>query len=118
VLKTKATGPAHYKNENVMKIAVYPGTFNPITNGHMDLAERAAGLFDKIIVAVVGKNQQKQNTLPLEQRVQLTKKVLGHLENVEVRSFDRNCVSRACGTSLLHLIYAGARDRSLWRRYL
>ena len=44
-----------------MKVAVYPGTFNPITNGHMDLAERAAGLFDKIIVAVVGKNQQKPN---------------------------------------------------------
>ena len=71
-----------------MKIAVYPGTFNPITNGHMDLAERASGLFDKIIVAVVGKNQQKPNALPLEQRVQLTKKVLGHLETVEVRSFD------------------------------
>ncbi|MDA1290025.1 MAG: pantetheine-phosphate adenylyltransferase [Proteobacteria bacterium] len=68
-----------------MKIAVYPGTFNPITNGHMDLAERAAGLFDKIIVAVVGK---KPNALPLQQRVELTKKVLGHLENVEVRSFD------------------------------
>ena len=72
----------------MMKIAVYPGTFNPITNGHMDLAERASGLFDKIIVAVVGKNQQKPNALPLEQRVELTKKVLGHLENVEVRSFD------------------------------
>ncbi len=71
-----------------MKIAVYPGTFNPITNGHMDLAERAAGLFDKIIVAVVSKNQQKPNALSLEQRMQLTKKVLGHLENVEFFSFD------------------------------
>lgn len=81
VLLTKAIEPIHDKNENVMmKIAVYPGTFNPITNGHMDLAERASGLFDKIIVAVVGKNQQKPNALPLEQRVRLTKKVLGHLE--------------------------------------
>tara|TARA_B110000444_G_scaffold243840_1_gene262700 strand:- start:1275 stop:1748 length:474 start_codon:yes stop_codon:yes gene_type:complete len=71
-----------------MKIAVYPGTFNPITNGHMDLAERAAGLFDKIIVAVVAQNQQKSNALPLEKRLQLTKQVLGHLDNVEVRPFD------------------------------
>ena len=71
-----------------MKIAVYPGTFNPITNGHADLVRRAAGLFDKIIVGVVGQNQQKSNALPLSLRVELTNKVLGHLENVEVRSFD------------------------------
>ncbi|MEX0963139.1 MAG: pantetheine-phosphate adenylyltransferase [Pseudohongiellaceae bacterium] len=71
-----------------MKTAVYPGTFNPITNGHKDLVERAAGLFDKIIVAVVGQNQQKSNALPLAQRVDLTKRVLRHLDNVEVRSFD------------------------------
>jgi len=75
-------------NEKTMKIAVYPGTFNPITNGHTDLVERAAGLFDKIIVAVVGENQQKSNALPLEQRMALTNNVLGHLENVEVRSFN------------------------------
>lgn len=71
-----------------MKIAVYPGTFNPITNGHTDLVERAAGLFDKIIVAVVDHNQQKGNTLPTSQRMKLANKVLGHLDNVEVRSFD------------------------------
>ena len=71
-----------------MKIAVYPGTFNPITNGHTDLVERASGLFDKIIVAVVGQNQQKSNALPLAQRMELTNTVLEHLENVEVRSFD------------------------------
>ncbi len=71
-----------------MKIAVYPGTFNPITNGHTDLVERAAGLFDKIIVAVVGQNQQKSNTLPLSQRMELANKVLSHLDNVEVKSFD------------------------------
>ncbi len=71
-----------------MKIAIYPGSFDPITNGHLDIIERAVHLFDKIIVAVVGKNQQKPNALPLEQRVELTKKVLGHLENVEVRPFD------------------------------
>lgn len=72
-----------------MKIAVYPGTFNPITNGHTDLVERAAGLFDKIIVAVVAYNQQKGNTLPTSQRMKLANQVLGHLNNVEVKSFDK-----------------------------
>lgn len=70
-----------------VKIAVYPGTFNPITNGHTDLVERASGLFDKIIVAV-GTNTQKGNTLPTEQRVALAKTVLAHLNNLEVTSFE------------------------------
>ena len=70
-----------------MKVAVYPGTFNPITNGHTDLVERAAGLFDKIIVAI-GTNRQKNNTLSTEQRVGLAAEVLGHLTNVEVIAFD------------------------------
>ena len=70
-----------------MKIAIYPGTFNPITNGHTDLVERASGLFDKIIVAV-GTNTQKGNSLPTKKRVELANKVLGHLENVEITSFD------------------------------
>ncbi len=71
-----------------MRTAVYPGTFNPITNGHSDLVERAAGLFDKIIVAVVDGNQQKGNVLPTEQRVELARQVVGHIENVEIRSFN------------------------------
>lgn len=70
-----------------MKTAVYPGTFNPITNGHSDLVERAAKLFDKVIVAI-GVNRQKSGTLPTEKRVELARKVLGHLDNVEVCSFD------------------------------
>ncbi len=70
-----------------MKIAVYPGTFNPITNGHTDLVERASGLFDRIIVAV-GTNTQKGKTLPAETRVALAQEVLSHLDNVSVRSFD------------------------------
>lgn len=70
-----------------MKIAVYPGTFNPITNGHTDLVERAARLFDQIIVAV-GTNRQKSETMSAEARVELIEKVLGHLDNVEVTYFD------------------------------
>ena len=70
-----------------MKIAVYPGTFNPITNGHTDLVERAAGLFDKIVVAI-GTNRQKSVFLPLKKRVELATEVLAHLDNVEVCAFD------------------------------
>ena len=70
-----------------MRIAVYPGTFNPITNGHTDLVERAAGLFDKIVVAV-GTNTQKGKGLPALQRVSLAKEVLKEIKNVEVESFD------------------------------
>lgn len=70
-----------------MKTAVYPGTFDPITNGHTDLVERAARLFDRVIVAVA-KSPGKTPAFPLEQRVDLARQVLDHLPNVEVRSFD------------------------------
>ena len=70
-----------------MKVAVYPGTFNPITNGHTDLVERASRLFDHIIVAI-GTNRQKTVALTTEQRVELASEVLGHLDNVEVCAFD------------------------------
>ncbi len=70
-----------------MKTAVYPGTFNPITNGHTDLVERASRLFDRVIVAV-GSNKQKDTSVAVEQRVELAKTVLAHIDNVEVRSFD------------------------------
>jgi len=70
-----------------MKTAVYPGTFNPITNGHTDLVQRASRLFDHVIVAI-GVNKQKSNTPATEKRVELARNVLAHLDNVEVCSFD------------------------------
>ena len=70
-----------------MKIAVYPGTFNPITNGHTDLVERASKLFDHIVVAI-GTNRQKNVALSTEARVDLARQVLSHLDNVEVCAFD------------------------------
>jgi pantetheine-phosphate adenylyltransferase len=75
------------KDRTNMKVAIYPGTFNPITNGHTDLVERAARLFDKIIVAV-GINRQKTETMAVQERVALIETVLGHIENVEVEAFD------------------------------
>lgn len=70
-----------------MKTAVYPGTFNPITNGHIDLVERASRLFDNVIVAI-GVNKQKTTSLLTEKRVDLARKVLAHVDNVEVVAFE------------------------------
>ena len=69
------------------RIAVYPGTFDPITNGHIDLVNRAAPLFEKVVVGVA-QSPSKGPTLPLELRVQLARDALGHNRNVEVRGFD------------------------------
>lgn len=69
-----------------MNIVVYPGTFDPITNGHTDLVERAAKMFDQIIVAVAD-SPRKRPLLPLDIRVELAREVLGHLDNVEVVGF-------------------------------
>lgn len=66
---------------------VYPGTFDPITNGHIDLVARATHLFDKVVVAVAA-NPTKKPTFNLEERVSLAQQVLAHLPNVEVTGFD------------------------------
>ena len=66
--------------------AVYPGTFDPITNGHNDLLRRAASIFDRVVVAIAA-NPSKAPLLKLETRVDLAKKVLADLKNVEVMGY-------------------------------
>ncbi len=66
--------------------AVYPGTFDPITNGHQDLVRRAAGIFDHVIVAIAA-NPYKTPMFPLEMRVDLARRVLQELPNVEVLGY-------------------------------
>ena len=66
--------------------ALCPGTFDPVTNGHLDIVERAARLFDRVVVAVV-ENPSKEPMFSLEERRQMLKESLSHLENVEVDSF-------------------------------
>ena len=68
------------------RIAVYPGTFDPITNGHIDLVNRAAPLFERLIVGVAT-SPSKGPALPLEVRVALAEEALRHHANVEVRGF-------------------------------
>ena len=72
---------------STVKTAIYPGTFDPITNGHTHLVERAARLFDEVIVAIAS-SPKKDTLLELEQRTELAREVLGHLENVRVVGFD------------------------------
>jgi pantetheine-phosphate adenylyltransferase len=66
--------------------ALYPGTFDPITNGHQDLVRRAASLFDRVIVAIAA-NPNKAPMFPLEARVDLARRVLHDLPNVEVLGY-------------------------------
>ncbi|MBM4232668.1 MAG: pantetheine-phosphate adenylyltransferase [Gammaproteobacteria bacterium] len=66
--------------------AVYPGTFDPITNGHHDLVRRAAGIFDRVVIAIAA-NPSKAPRFSLEKRVDLARSVLVDLPNVEVRGY-------------------------------
>ncbi len=73
-------------------VAVYPGTFDPITNGHSDLVQRAASLFDKVVVAIAA-NPGKTPLFDLEQRVAMAEQVLSRFDNVEVCGFSDLLVS-------------------------
>ena len=69
-----------------MTIAVYPGTFDPMTRGHEDLVRRAYKLFDKVVVGVAD-SQNKRPFFDLEERLSIAREILGHYPNVEVLSF-------------------------------
>lgn len=70
-----------------MRVAIYPGSFDPITNGHLDIITRGSRVFDKLIVGVLV-NVDKVGLFPIEERVELIKRVTAHLDNVEVVSFN------------------------------
>jgi pantetheine-phosphate adenylyltransferase len=72
-----------------MQTVVYPGTFNPITNGHTDLVERAARIFDRVVVAVGTSTQKSSQSghMSVDMRVELCREVLGHISNVDVCGF-------------------------------
>ena len=68
-----------------MKKIIYPGTFDPITNGHLDIAERAAGLFDHVILAIAN-NPKKNSLITVDERIDLIQASIEHLENISVSS--------------------------------
>lgn len=69
-----------------MKTIIYPGTFDPITNGHIDIVERATKLFDRVVVAIALSNK-KNTTFNLEERLRMSQISLAHLTNVEICTF-------------------------------
>jgi pantetheine-phosphate adenylyltransferase len=81
-----ASKTIYIKGGNNMKRAIYPGTFDPITNGHVDIITRASSMFDEIIVAVAD-NPKKNPMFSVEQRIEMAKKPIHSLENVKVIGF-------------------------------
>jgi pantetheine-phosphate adenylyltransferase len=78
-----------------MITAIYPGTYDPVTNGHVDVITRAAEIFDRVVVGVVGTPQHKQPMFTLEERVGFLRETLADLENVEVDVFSELVVDFA-----------------------
>jgi pantetheine-phosphate adenylyltransferase len=78
-----------------MITAIYPGTYDPVTNGHVDVITRAAEIFDRVVVGVVGTPQHKQPMFTLEERVAFLRETLADLENVEVEVFSELVVDFA-----------------------
>jgi pantetheine-phosphate adenylyltransferase len=76
------------------KIAIYPGSFDPITNGHIDIIIRASKIFDKLIIGIT-QNNKKSPFLKINDRVKITKESLKNINNIEVLSFDNLLVDFA-----------------------
>jgi pantetheine-phosphate adenylyltransferase len=70
-----------------MKRAIYPGSFDPVTNGHLDVVERARKLFDQVIVAVAH-NEEKQPLFSLNERLELLRETVGQIDNVKISQFE------------------------------
>lgn len=75
------------KEDKVLCIAIYPGSFDPVTNGHLDVIERAAALFDELVVSV-SRNSSKKPLFSISERVSMLREVLQHYPNVKVDAFE------------------------------
>lgn len=91
-----------------MRIAVFPGSFDPITLGHFDIVERATPLFDKIIIAI-GQNSQKKYMFSLEQRKEFIRNTFKDFPNVEVDSFEGLTIDY-CRSKNVNFILRGLRN--------
>ena len=87
--------------------AVCPGSFDPVTNGHLDIVERAASLFDEVVVAV-GVNQSKRRLLSADERMAMLTRAVGHLPNVRVEGFS-GLLTTFCTERDIHAIVKGLR---------
>tara|TARA_B100000965_G_C19359510_1_gene655361 strand:- start:245 stop:718 length:474 start_codon:yes stop_codon:yes gene_type:complete len=75
------------KKDKLMKIAVFPGSFDPITLGHLDIINRGINLFDKIIIGV-GSNSEKKYMFPIVNRIKFVKKTFETFQSIEIESFE------------------------------
>ncbi|MBA3365024.1 MAG: pantetheine-phosphate adenylyltransferase [Actinobacteria bacterium] len=75
--------------------AIYPGSYDPVTLGHLDVIERAAAIFDRVVVGVVGEPQHKRTLFSVDERVDFLREALGARENVEVEIFSELVVDFA-----------------------
>ncbi len=87
--------------------AIYPGSFDPITKGHLDLIERGSRLVDKLIVAIL-RNEEKKALFTVEERIEMLQEVVSAFPNVEVTAFDGLLVDFAANSGA-HLIIRGVR---------
>ena len=90
-----------------MRSAVCPGSFDPVTNGHLDIVERAASLFDEVVVAV-GVNQSKNRLFSADERLSMLRCAVGHLPNVSVEGFT-GLLTTFCADHGIHAIVKGLR---------
>ncbi len=90
-----------------MKTAIYPGSFDPVTLGHMDIIERAATLFDKLYIGILI-NRKKTPMLTLEKRIQVLKEAVSHIPNVEIISFEGLLVDY-CRQNQINAVIRGVR---------
>src|SRR5947207_15059819 len=86
-----------------MKRAIYPGSFDPVTNGHLDVVERARKLFDEVVVAVAH-NDEKQPLFSLAQRLDLLRQTAGRFENVRIPKFSALLVEFARAQNAVRVI--------------
>lgn len=89
------------------RIVIYPGTFDPITNGHVDLVERASKLFDQVVVAIAF-SQKKTPLFSLDERVALSREALRNIDNVEVTGFS-NLLTDFARSRNAHCVLRGLR---------
>lgn len=99
---------AHTEGVHEPRIAVYPGSFDPVTLGHLDIIQRAAKQFDKLIVAVLN-NLSKKPTFSVEERKELLGQITRHIPNVEIDSF-RDLLVNYMEQKQGHVIVRGIRS--------
>ncbi|HEY3013554.1 MAG TPA: pantetheine-phosphate adenylyltransferase [Nocardioides sp.] len=90
-----------------MRRAVCPGSFDPVTNGHVDIVQRAASLFDEVVVAV-GVNKSKSRMFTADERIEMLQQAVGHLPNVTVDGFS-GLLTTFCQERGIHAIVKGLR---------